>query len=135
MFPKSTKFLIIDDTKTIRTLLSEVLTDLGYKNISEADTGESGLEMMKKAHDNKDPFGFIFCDWNLPGMTGIDLLDFRNSDPRFKDVPFMIVTIESERNYVLKAVTMGVSEFIVKPFSKSTVRSKMQNVYNRLNKK
>lgn len=132
MFPAETRFLIVDDTKTIRSLLREVLKNLGYNQINEAEDGNQALEMMKKEADSDNPYTFIICDWNMPGLTGIELLEIRNADERFKKVPFLMVTIESEREYVLKAVAMGVSDFVVKPFSEATVRSKMESIWERM---
>jgi two-component system chemotaxis response regulator CheY len=132
MFPADTRFLIVDDTKTIRSLLKEILKNIGYKKIDEAEDGSQALDMMKREAQSDKPYGFIICDWNMPGLTGIELLEVRNSDLRFQKVPFLMVTIESEREYVLKAVAMGVSDFVVKPFSEATVRSKMESIWNRL---
>jgi len=132
MFPADTRFLVVDDTKTIRSLLKEILKNLGYSQIDEAEDGSQALEMMKKEADSPKPYGFIICDWNMPGLTGIELLEIRNADERFKSVPFLMVTIESEREYVLKAVAMGVSDFVVKPFSEATVRAKMEGIWSRL---
>lgn len=133
MFPADTRFLIVDDTKTIRSLLREILKNLGYSAIEEAEDGSQALDMMKREADTSNPFSFIICDWNMPGLTGIELLEMRNADERFKKVPFLMVTIESEREYVLKAVAMGVSDFVVKPFSEATVKAKMESIWNRLN--
>lgn len=132
MFPATTRFLIVDDTKTIRSLLKEILKNIGYTKIDEAEDGSQALDMMKREAAAGKPYGFIFCDWNMPGLTGIELLEVRNADERFKKTPFLMVTIESEREYVLKAVAMGVSDFVVKPFSEATVRSKMESIWNRL---
>ncbi len=131
MFPDHTKFLIADDTKTIRTLLKEILSKLRYKDVHEAEDGNQALAMMKSAADENSPFTFLIIDWNMPGLTGLDLLEIRNADKRFKDIPFLMVTIESERDYVLRAVAMGVSDFIVKPFSENTIKTKMQSIWNR----
>ena len=134
MFDSNTKFLIVDDTRTIRSLMKEILQNLGYSNFDEAEDGKQALEKMKTAADANAPYGFIICDWNMPNMTGLELLEARNNDPRFQNVPFLMVTIESERDYVLKAVAMGVSDFVVKPFSETTVKAKLQSVYNRMKK-
>lgn len=133
MFPADTRFLVVDDTKTIRSLLKEILKNLGYSDIDEAEDGSQALDMMKKEADTDKPYSFIICDWNMPGLTGIELLEMRNADERFKKVPFLMVTIESEREYVLKAVAMGVSDFVVKPFSEATVKAKMESIWSRLN--
>ena len=132
MFSPDTHVLIVDDTKTIRSLLREMLRNIGFARITEAPDGARALQMMKENSGTPDEFGFIISDWNMPNMTGIELLEVRNSDDRFKDVPFLMVTIESEREYVLKAVSMGVSDFVVKPFSESTLKSKIQSIHERM---
>lgn len=132
MFDSSTKFLIADDTKTIRTMLRDILEKLGFNDVHEAEDGQQALSMMKSAIAEKNPFQFIICDWNMPNMTGLDLLEARNADPRFVNVPFLMITIESERDYVLRAVALGVSDYVVKPFSESTIKTKLQSIWNRL---
>ena len=132
MFAKDTRFLIVDDTKTIRSLLKEMLHNIGFRSFTEASDGDQALELMKERADTPEHFEFIICDWNMPGMTGIELLEIRNQDERFQNIPFLMVTIESEREYVLKAVSMGVSDFIVKPFSESTVATKIRGIWDRL---
>lgn len=135
MFGSDTKFLIADDTKMIRTMLREILESLGFKDVHEAEDGSQALAMMKTAHTDKKPFDFIFCDWNMPNLTGLDLLEARNNDSRFANTPFLMVTIESERDYVLRAVALGVSDYVVKPFSESTIRTKLQSIWNRQQRK
>ena len=132
MFDSSTKFLIADDTKTIRAMLRDILAKLGFHDVYEAEDGQQALIMMKTALAEKNPFQFIICDWNMPGFTGLDLLEARNSDPHFRNVPFLMITIESERDYVLRAVAMGVSDYVVKPFSENTLRTKLLSIWNRL---
>lgn len=134
MFAKGIKILVIDDTRTIRVLIRDILSNLGYKNVEDVETAEEALQKMKQASADGTPYEFIFCDWNLPGMSGLELLEVRNRDATYSKTPFLMVTIESERDKVLKAVTMGVSDFIVKPFSEVTIKSKMQGIYSRLPK-
>ncbi len=135
MFSPDTKFLIADDTKTVRTLLREALGKLGFKNMIEAEDGNQALDLLKSAVLSPAPFQFIICDWNMPGLTGLDLLEFKNSDERMRKVPFLMVTIESERDFVLRAVALGVSDYIVKPFSESTIQTKLQSIWNRLQRR
>lgn len=135
MFPTDTKILVIDDLKTIRFMMFETLRKLGYQRLEEASNGKDGLALLKTAAEANDPFGLIIADWNMPEMTGVELLEARNNDPQLRGIPFLMVTIESERDYVLKAVAMGVSDFIVKPFSEKTVESKLKSIWSRLNKK
>jgi two-component system chemotaxis response regulator CheY len=132
VFAKDTRFVIVDDTKTIRSLLKEMLHNIGFRSFTEASDGHQALQLMKERADTPQSSEFIICYWKMPGMTGIELLEIRNEDDRFKNIPFLMVTIESEREYLLKAVSMGVSDFIVKPFSESTVANKLRGIWDRL---
>ena len=135
MFPASTRILVVDDLKTIRVLLGENLRKLGYSQIDEAGDGNAALQMLTQAHQDGAPYGLIIADWNMPGMTGLELLEARNADPKLNSTPFLMVTIESEREYVLKAIAMGVNDFIVKPFSEKTLQGKMQSIFDRIKKR
>ncbi len=127
------RFLIVDDTKTIRSLLKEILNRMGFSRVDEAPDGLTALSLLKSAAGGPEPVEFIICDWNMPGLNGIELLEIRNSDPNLQHVPFLMVTVENERDYVLKAVTMGVSDFLVKPFSEASVKAKISGILQRSN--
>lgn len=132
MFPTDTRILIIDDLKTIRALMADCLKKLGFNNLAEAGDGKQGLELLKEAVTQNNPFGLIIADWNMPGMTGLELLEAKNKDENLKATPFLMVTIESERDYVLKAISLGVNDFVVKPFSEKTIGAKMKSIFDRL---
>ena len=129
MFPNTTKFLVVDDFATMRKIIKKVLNELGYTNVEEADDGKTALPMIQSAHDAGKPYEFIISDWNMPGMQGIDLLKACKADPRFKSVPFMLVTAESEQKHILEAAKAGVSDYVVKPFNSQTLKGKMERVY------
>lgn len=129
MFPKETKFLVVDDFATMRKIIKKVLTELGYTNIEEADDGKTALPMIQAAHSAGNPYGFIISDWNMPGMQGIDLLKAVKADGKFKDLPFMLVTAESEQKHILEAAKAGVSDYVVKPFNSATLKAKMERVW------
>lgn len=133
MFPKDTKFLVVDDFATMRKIIKKVLTELGYTNIDEADDGQSALPKIQEAHAAGQPYGFIISDWNMPGMQGIDLLKACKSDPRLKSTPFMLVTAESEQKHILEAAKAGVSDYVVKPFNSTTLQGKMARVWAKHN--
>ena len=125
----STKILVIDDMATIRQVLKKMLREIGLTNISEADDGATALPMIEGAHTSGDPFQFIISDWNMPQMTGLDLLKTLRTDERFKDLPFLMVTAEAEQQNVVIAVKAGVSNFIVKPFSAATFKQKIDKIF------
>ncbi len=129
MFPLDTKFLVVDDFATMRKIIKKVLNELGYTKIEEADDGKTALPLIQQAHDQGAPYQFIISDWNMPGMQGIDLLKACKADPRFKAMPFMLVTAESEQKHILEAAKAGVSDYVVKPFNSNTLKAKMERVF------
>jgi two-component system chemotaxis response regulator CheY len=131
MFPKDTKFLVVDDFATMRKIIKKVLTELGYTNIEEADDGKPALELLKTAHTSGNPFQFVISDWNMPGMTGIDLLKNCKADPNLKSLPFMLVTAESEQKNIVEAAKAGVSDYVVKPFNAQTLKGKLERIYTK----
>ncbi|XGC82354.1 response regulator [Bdellovibrio bacteriovorus] len=133
MFPSSTRFLVVDDFSTMRKIIKKVLLELGYTNVQEADDGKTALPMIQAAHDAGQPFEFIISDWNMPGMQGIDLLKNCKMDPRFKSVPFMLVTAESEQKHILEAAKAGVSDYVVKPFNSATLKGKLERCWSKHN--
>ena len=131
MFPAETKILVVDDLKTIRTLMRDILKKLHYSNVIEAEDGYQALLLLKDAAISQSPFGLIISDWNMPKKTGLSLLGDCQKDKAFKHIPFLMVTIESEREYVLKALQMGVSDFVVKPFTAKTIEHKLGSIWFR----
>lgn len=132
MFAPETKFLVVDDFATMRKIIKKVLAELGYTNIEEADDGQTALPKIKEAAKNGVPFGFVVSDWNMPGMTGIDLLRAVRADAALKATPFMLVTAESEQKNVVEAVQAGVNDYVVKPFNGATMKAKLEAIYNRI---
>ncbi len=133
MFPENTKFLVVDDFATMRKIVKKVLTQLGYKNIEEADDGNTAWPMIKDAHSNGNPYDIIISDWNMPGMTGVDLLKNVRGDANLKEMPFVMVTAESEQKNIVEAVKAGVSDYIVKPFNANTLKTKLEALYSKHN--
>jgi two-component system chemotaxis response regulator CheY len=133
MFPSDTKFLVVDDFATMRKIIKKVLNELGYTNVEESDDGKNALPVIHAAHDAGKPFQFVISDWNMPGMQGIDLLKACKADPRFKSMPFMLVTAESEQKHILEAAKAGVSDYVVKPFNSATLKAKMERVWAKHN--
>ena len=131
MFAPETKILVIDDFATMRKIVKKILTEIGFRAIEEADDGKTAWPKLELAVTANEPFQLVISDWNMPGLTGIDLLKTCRNDPRFKDLPFMLVTAESETKNVKEAVLAGVSEYVVKPFNAVTLKAKLENVYKR----
>lgn len=119
------KILIVDDFATMRKILKNVLTQIGFKNIGEAEDGESALGALKKDH-----YDLILCDWSMPEMPGLELLGKIKSDDKLKEIPFIMVTAEAKKDKILEAVKAGVSNYIVKPFTTETVDEKLKQTFD-----
>lgn len=133
MFPPDTRFLVVDDFSTMRKIIKKVLMELGYKNVEEADDGATALPMLKEAANTPMPFKFVISDWNMPKMTGLDLLKGVRSDEQLKALPFMLVTAESEQKNIIEAAKAGVSDYVVKPFNAATLKGKLEKIYAKVN--
>lgn len=133
MFPPDTKFLVVDDFATMRKIIKKVLTELGYTNIEEAEDGKPALQMLQTAQTSGKAFQFVISDWNMPGMTGIDLLKSCKADPALRAMPFMLVTAESEQKNIVEAAKAGVSDYVVKPFNAQTLKGKLERIYAKHN--
>lgn len=131
MYGPDTKFLVVDDFATMRKIIKKVLSELGYKNVDEADDGKTALPMLKAAVSTGAPYQVCISDWNMPGMQGIELLKACRSDGDLKAIPFMMVTAESEQQNIIEAAKAGVSDYVVKPFNAATLKSKLENIYKK----
>jgi two-component system chemotaxis response regulator CheY len=120
----SMKVLVVDDFATMRRIVKGVLKQLGFSNIVEAEDGSAALDALKK-----EKVGLIVSDWNMPKMTGLDLLKAVRSDEGLKETPFIMVTAEGQKENVIEAVKAGVSNYIVKPFTPETFSEKLQKVF------
>ena len=120
------KVLIVDDFATMRRIVKNILRQIGFTDITEADNGKSALNALKR-----DKYGLILCDWNMPEMTGLDLLKTVKSDDTLKDIPFVMVTAEAEKDNIVVAVKEGVSNYIVKPFTAETVTEKLEKIFGK----
>lgn len=118
------KILVVDDFATMRQIVKKSLIALGYNNISEAVDGQDALAKLEK-----DQFGFIISDWNMPNMMGIDFLKAVRAHERFKSIPFLMVTAEAKRENVIAAAQAGVSQYIVKPFTVDSLQEKMTAIF------
>lgn len=120
----SMKVLVVDDFATMRRIVKGVLRQLGFSNIIEAEDGAVALTELKK-----EKIGLIVSDWNMPNMTGLDLLKAVRGEPDLKGIPFIMVTAEGQKENVIEAVKAGVSNYVVKPFTPETFGEKLQKVF------
>ncbi len=125
------KILVIDDMATMRKIIKNMLAQMGFKNIEEADDGKTALPKIEEATAAGEPYEFIVSDWNMPGMSGLDLLKHLRATEEYKSLPFLMVTAEAEQSNVVIAVKAGVSNFIVKPFSAQVLKEKIDKIFNK----
>ena len=121
------KILIVDDFSTMRRIIKNLLRDLGFNNTQEADDGMTGLPMLQSGN-----FDFLVTDWNMPGMTGIDLLRAVRADPKLAHLPVLMVTAEAKKDQIVEAAQAGVNGYIVKPFTAVTLKEKIDKVFARI---
>ncbi len=124
---KNMKILIVDDFSTMRRIIKNLLRDLGFTNTAEADDGQTALPMMQSTH-----FDFVVTDWNMPGMTGIDLLRAMRADARLATVPVLMVTAEAKREQIIEAAQAGVNGYVVKPFTAQVLKEKIEKIFERI---
>lgn len=134
MFPTSTRILIVDDMPTIRDLVKNHLRAMGFKNTIEAEDGEQALKMLVEQNSKGEPVEMIICDWNMPKMKGMDLLKQIRSTAEWQNLPFIMLTSETDRESVTEAVLAGVSQYIVKPFAAKIFEDKLKTVWAKHNK-
>jgi two-component system chemotaxis response regulator CheY len=121
---KNMRILVVDDFSTMRRIIKNILRQLGYNNIVEADDGTTAWEIL-----NKDKIDFVVSDWNMPQMTGIELLRKVRSSEEFADMPFLMVTAEAQQENIIEAVQAKVSNYIVKPFTAETMGQKIDKIF------
>lgn len=126
---KNMRFLVVDDFSTMRRIVRNLLKELGFTNVDEAEDGQVALHKLKTQH-----FDFVVSDWNMPNMTGIELLKAVRADPQFKTLPFMMITAEAKRENIIEAAMAGASGYIVKPFTAATLEEKMNKIFQAMNK-
>jgi two-component system chemotaxis response regulator CheY len=124
---KNMRILIVDDFSTMRRIIKNLLNDLGYINTAEAEDGNSALAVLAQSQ-----FDFVVTDWNMPGMTGIELLRAIRADDRFKTLPVLMVTAEAKREQIIEAAQAGVNGYIIKPFTAQTLEEKLGKIFERL---
>jgi two-component system chemotaxis response regulator CheY len=124
---KNMKILIVDDFSTMRRIIKNLLRDLGFSNTHEADDGVTALPMLRSGD-----FQFLVTDWNMPGMTGIDLLKAVRADEKLRTLPVLMVTAEAKRDQIIEAAQAGVNGYVVKPFTAQALKEKIEKIFDRV---
>lgn len=120
---KSLRFLVVDDFSTMRRIVKNLLNDLGYANVAEADDGNSALPMLQAGG-----IDFLVTDWNMPGMPGLDLLKAVRADPKLAKMPVLMLTAEAKREQIIEAAQAGVNGYVIKPFTAITLKEKIDKI-------
>lgn len=118
------KILVVDDMATMRRIVKNILKQLGFANVEEAENGQEALQKLREG-----TFGFVVSDWNMPVMTGIDMLRAIRADEKLKAVPVLMVTAEAQQANLVEAIQAGVSNYIVKPFTAETMQEKLGKIF------
>ena len=121
------KILVVDDFSTMRRIIKNLLRDLGFTNTVEADDGKTALPILQAGG-----IDFLVTDWNMPGMTGIDLLKAVRSDSELIDLPVLMVTAEAKREQIIMAAQAGVNGYVIKPFTAATLEEKIEKIIERI---
>ena len=121
------KVLVVDDFSTMRRIVKNLLIELGFTNIDEADDGATALPILQQGG-----IEFLVTDWNMPKMAGIDLLKAVRADPALAHMPVLMVTAEAQRDQIMEAAQAGVNGYVVKPFTADTLKGKIDKIFERL---
>ena len=121
---KNMKILSVDDFSTMRRIVKNILRQLGYNNVEEAENGDDALTVLRR---NK--FDLVISDWNMPVKSGIELLKEVRADPSLKDIKFLMVTAEAERENVIQAIQAGVNNYVLKPFTAKILEEKLASIF------
>ena len=127
MFDPKTKVLIVDDMLTMRKIVSKILKELGFTDITEAQDGQEAWTKVQTGG-----FGLIISDWNMPNCTGLEFLKRVRADAKLAKTPFILVTAEAEQHQVAEAIKSGVDQYVVKPFSKDALKLKLEATYKKV---
>lgn len=129
MADKNMKFLVVDDFSTMRRIVRNLLKELGYTNVDEAEDGAVALNKLRGGS-----FEFVVSDWNMPNMTGIELLRAIRADAALKHLPVLMVTAEAKKENIVEAAQAGASGYVVKPFTAATLEEKLNKIFEKMGK-
>ena len=121
------RFLVVDDFSTMRRIVRNLLKELGYTNVDEAEDGAIALQKLQGGG-----FEFVVTDWNMPNMDGFELLTQIKQDPTLCHIPVLMVTAEARKEDIVRAAQIGAAGYIVKPFTKATLEEKVAHILKKL---
>jgi two-component system chemotaxis response regulator CheY len=123
----SLKFLVVDDFSTMRRIVRNLLKELGFTNVDEAEDGAVALGKLREGN-----FEFVVSDWNMPNMDGLTLLQNVRADAKLKTLPFLMITAEAKKENIIAAAQAGASGYIVKPFTAATLQEKLDKIFEKM---
>jgi two-component system, chemotaxis family, chemotaxis protein CheY len=123
----NTKFLVVDDFSTMRRIVRNLLKELGYSNVEEAEDGADGLNKLKQGG-----YEFVVSDWNMPNMDGLTMLQNIRADEALKSLPVLMVTAEAKKENIIAAAQAGANGYVVKPFTAATLDEKLTKIFEKL---
>lgn len=129
MADPKTKFLVVDDFSTMRRIVRNLLKELGYSNVDEAEDGAMALSKLKN-----ESFDFVISDWNMPNMDGLEMLKQIRADAAIAKLPVLMVTAEAKKENIIAAAQAGASGYVVKPFTAATLDEKLSKIFEKLEK-
>jgi two-component system chemotaxis response regulator CheY len=121
------RFLVVDDFSTMRRIVRNLLKELGFANIDEAEDGQVALQKL-----TAEPFDFVVSDWNMPNMDGLQLLQAVRANAQLKHLPVLMITAEAKRENIVAAAQAGASGYIVKPFTAATLNEKLSKIFEKM---
>lgn len=127
MVQKTMKILVVDDFPTMRRIIKNLLKDLGFENVDEAEDGAQGLEKLRGGS-----FEFVVSDWNMPNMDGLTMLQNIRADPNLAKLPVLMVTAEAKKENIIAAAQAGANGYVVKPFTAATLEEKLNKIFEKL---
>ncbi|HLU79974.1 MAG TPA: chemotaxis response regulator CheY [Burkholderiaceae bacterium] len=127
MVQKTMKILIVDDFPTMRRIIKNLLKDLGFENVDEAEDGAMGLEKLRNGN-----FDFVVSDWNMPNLDGLEMLKAIRADPNLSKLPVLMVTAEAKKENIIAAAQAGANGYVVKPFTAATLEEKLNKIFEKL---
>ena len=123
------KFLVVDDFSTMRRIVRNLLKELGYSNVDEAEDGAMALSKLRN-----EQFDFVISDWNMPVMNGLDMLKSIRADAALSKLPVLMVTAEAKKENIIAAAQAGANGYVVKPFTAATLDEKLAKIFEKLEK-
>ncbi len=131
MSDKKVRILLVDDFEVVRIMIREALTAIGYDQIDDAKDGAEAYALMEKSVTEQNPYAVVFCDWNMPNMSGLEVIKKCRANDSLKNLPIVMVTAESDREAVVAALSAGATDYVIKPVGTDMLERKLRRILAR----